>query len=135
MKVYDLHDKEGRLLAFEIENVVIGRQGVCHVVSMIPGATLLRRPVRFLSWFRESTFCEFELDGVRFSADEGPWGDDSRYWVGPEPPRWVPQLQAVRQAFLDYQPLLDGPGPFSLVRVVIVGVFFAIVGWIVWASR
>ena len=41
----------------------------------------------------------------------------------------------VRQAFLDYQPLLDGPGPFPLVRVVIVGVFFAIVAWIVWASR
>ena len=96
MKVYDLHDKEGRVFAFQIENVVIGRREVCYVASRIPGATLLRRPVRFLSWFRESTFCEFELEGVRFSADEGPWGDDSRYWVGPEPPRWVPQLQVVR---------------------------------------
>jgi hypothetical protein len=100
MKVYDLHDKEGRVFAFEIENVVIGRQGVCHVVSRIPGTTLLRRPVRFLSWFRESTFCEFELEGVRFAADEGLWGDDSRYWVGAEPSRWVPQLQAVAKRSL-----------------------------------
>jgi len=135
MKVYDLHDKEGRVFAFQIENVVIGRREVCYVASRIPGATLLRRPVRFLSWFRESTFCEFELEGVRFSADEGPWGDDSRYWVGPEPPRWVPQLHVVRQAFLDYRPLLDGPRRFPLVRVVIVGVFFAVVWWSVWASR
>ena len=135
MKVYDLRDKEDRVFAFQIENVVIGRREVCYVVSRIPGATLLRRPVRFLSWFRESTFCEFELEGVRFSADEGPWGDDSRYWVGPEPPRWVPQLQVVRQEFLNYRPLLDGPWRFSLVRVVIVGVFFAVVWWSVWGFR
>ena len=134
MKVYDLHDEEGRVFAFQIQNVVIGRREVCYVASRIPGAMLLQRPVRFLSWFRESTFCEFELEGVRFSADEGPWGDDSRYWVGPEPPRWVPQLQVVRQAFLDDRPLLDGPRPFSFVRIV-TGVVFAFVAWIVWVSR
>jgi len=103
MTVYDIPDKEGRVFAFEIDNVAIGRRGVCRVVSEIPGVTLLRRPLRFLSWFRENTFCEFELEGVRFSADEGPWGDDSRYWIGAQPPRWVPQLQVVRQAFLDYE--------------------------------
>jgi hypothetical protein len=31
MKVYDLHDNEGRILAFEIDNVDIGRRGVCYV--------------------------------------------------------------------------------------------------------
>jgi len=30
--------------------------------------------------------------------------------------------------------LLDA-GPFSLVRIVIVGIVFAIVAWIVWVSR
>jgi hypothetical protein len=107
MNVYDLHDDEGRDFAFEIANSIIGRRGVCRVVSRIPGVTLLRRPLTFLSWFRESTFCEFELEGVRFSADEGPWGDSSRYWIGPEPPRSVPQLQLVRRAFVDYMPLRD----------------------------
>src|SRR6185436_8439985 len=81
MKVYDLKDADGRVLAFEVDNMTLSRGGLCRVVSRIPGATLRRRPVRFLSWFRESTFCEFELDGVLFSADEGPWGDDSRYCV------------------------------------------------------
>ena len=128
MKVHDVHDNEGRVCAFEIDNIAIGRRGVCRAVNRIPRAKLLRRPVRFLSWFRESSFCEFELDGVRFSVDEGPWGDDSRYWVGPVPPRWVPQLDVVRQAFLDHQPLRDR-------RVVIAGILFAIVVWIAWVSR
>ena len=101
MKVYDLHDSEGRVYAFEIENLVIGRRSVCRVVSGIPGASVVRQPVRFLSWFREDTFCEFELDGVRFEVWE-PFGDNSRYWIGPEPPQWVPQLEIVRQAFLRY---------------------------------
>jgi hypothetical protein len=94
MKVYDLKDAEGRVFAFEVDNIVLGRRGLCRVIRKIPGATLLRQPVRFLSWFRESEFCEFEMNGVRFSADEGPWGDDSRYWVGPKPPdgclNWKP---------------------------------------------
>ena len=134
MTVYDLKDAEGRVIAFEVDNVVLGRRGLCRVVSGIPGATLLRRPVRFLSWFRESEFCEFEMDGVRFSADEGPWGDDSRYWVGSKPPRWVPQLEAVRQAFVDHQPFMDGSGRL-LVRIVIGGLLVAIVIWALGSSR
>jgi hypothetical protein len=103
MQVYDLKDQDGRVFAFEVDNVILGRRGLCDVVRKIPGATLLREPVRIFSWFRESEFCEFEIDGVRFSADEGPWGDDSRYWIGPKPPRWVSQVAAVRQAFLDHR--------------------------------
>jgi hypothetical protein len=129
MKVYDLKDEDGGVFAFEVDNIALGRRGLCRVVSKIPGAALLRRPVRFLSWFRESTFCEFELDGVRFSADEGPWGDSSRYGVGPEPPRWVPQLEVVRQAFLNHNPLMDAS---SLVRIVIGGVLVALVVWALW---
>jgi hypothetical protein len=129
MTVYDLKDADGRVFAFEVDNITLGRDGLCRVVSTIPGATLRRRPVRFLSWFRESTFCEFELDGLLFSADEGLWGDDSRYWVGPEPPRWVPQLEAVRQAFLDHEPFI---GPTRFTRLVIGGVFVAIVVWALW---
>jgi hypothetical protein len=101
MTVYDIKNDDGHLCAFEVDNSALGRRGLCRVVCQIPGVTLLRRP-RFLSWLREATFCEFELDGVRFSADEGPWGDDSRYCIGPKPPRPVAQLQIVRQAFVDH---------------------------------
>ena len=138
MTVYDLKDREGRVVAFEVDNLVLGREGLCRVVSTIPGARLLRRPVSF-SWFRESTFCEFELGGVRFSADEGPWGDDSRYWVGPEPPRWVPELEAVRQAFLGHRPLPREVEAFRHWRPMVVGASVAAVAWflawVLWVKR
>jgi hypothetical protein len=98
MKTYPLYDEEGRLFAFEIGNTIIGRRGLCRVVEGIPGATLLRKP-KFLSWFREAEFCEFSLDGERFVAEE-PYGDNSRYWVGPVPPRWLPQTEKVHEAFV-----------------------------------
>jgi len=102
MQVYDLHDDQNRLFAFEISNISVGRRGVCHVVETIPGASLKRRP-KLLSWFRESAFCEFIVDGELFVAEE-PWGDNSRYWIGPNPPRWLPQTEKVRAAFASYKP-------------------------------
>jgi len=98
MKTYDLHDDQNRVFAFEIRNLGLGRDGVCRVVETIPGATLVRRPKKFLSWFREDTFCEFTVDGETYEVEE-PFGDNSRYWVGPRPPRWLPQTERVRDAF------------------------------------
>jgi len=44
MKVYDLKDDEGRVFAFEVDNSVLGRHGLCRVVRGIPGAT--HHPIR-----------------------------------------------------------------------------------------
>jgi hypothetical protein len=52
-----------------------------------------------LSWFREEQFCEFEVEGQRFVIEE-PYGDNSRYWIGPEPPAWCEQIGVVRDAFV-----------------------------------
>lgn len=88
----------------------------------------MRRPKAILSWFREQTFCEFEVEGVRFEAEE-PYGDNSRYWIGPSPPRWVAQVGSVREAFLDRQ------GPSLWFRVVIVVLFMVMVGLIFWRAH
>jgi len=56
------------------------RESCCRIV---------RRP-KFLSWLRESEFCQFEVEGITFVVEE-PFGDNSRYWIGPRPPRWVSQ--------------------------------------------
>jgi hypothetical protein len=98
MKIYDLHDDQKRVFAFEIPNFGLGRVGVCRVVETVPGATLTRRPKKFLSWFREDKFCEFTVGGETYEVEE-PFGDNSRYWVGPRPPRWIPQTERVREAF------------------------------------
>ena len=97
MKTYELLDEEGRFFAFEVGNSGLGRKGVCRVVETIPGAKIVRRP-KFLSWFREEEFCEFDVDGKTFIAWE-PYGDSSRYWIGPEPIEPLPQTQRVRAAF------------------------------------
>ena len=86
------------MFAFEVANILLRRRGACSVVKQIPGARITRRPKLF-SWFREDDFCEFEIDGITFVISE-PFGDNSRYWIGPKPPRWVPQLAVVRETFI-----------------------------------
>jgi hypothetical protein len=95
VRTYDLHDAEGRVYAFEVSSL-LGRRGAVRVIRSIPAARVTRTPVA-LSWLREETFCEFELDDVRFVVWE-PFGDSSRYWIGPEPVRRVPQLDKIRFA-------------------------------------
>ncbi len=97
MKTYDLRDSEGRIYAFEVSNVLLGRRGVCRVVRSIPGAKLTRMP-RLLSWCREEEFCAFTVDGETFVAWE-PFGDNGRYWIGPKSARWCPQIEVVKAAF------------------------------------
>ncbi len=97
MQTYPLHDAENRLFAFEVSNLTLGRRGLCRIVETIPGASLVRRPKAF-SWLREDSFCECLVDGELFEAEE-PFGDNSRYWVGPHPPRWIAQTERVHDAF------------------------------------
>jgi len=97
MRLRDLRDKEGRVFAFEVSSFFRARADICQVASSIPGARILKEP-RILSWVREDVFCEFEVDGVIFAAWE-PFGDNDHYWIGPEPPVWVPQISAVRDVF------------------------------------
>lgn len=98
MRVTDLPDKEGRIFAFEVSNFFRARADVCQVASTIPGVRIIRKP-KIFSWFREEVFCEFEVDGVTFVAWE-PFGDNDHFWIGPEPTEWVPQISAVREAFM-----------------------------------
>jgi len=47
---------------------------------------------------REEEFCEFEVDSEAFVAWE-PFGDNSRYWIGPKDGKWNVQVDKVRAAF------------------------------------
>ena len=97
MQVYDLRDSEGRIFAFEV-SVYIGRPLACRIAATIPDCHVTRKP-KNLSWLREDEFCEFEIDGVRFVMSEA-FGDSNRFWIGPEPPGWTPQIEKVRDAFM-----------------------------------
>ncbi len=85
--------------AFEINNINLGRQRAASIAGNIPGVVLHRLPKRFLSWFREECFCEFELNGVMFQIDE-PYGDNSRYWIGQiETGGWSKELETIESGF------------------------------------
>ena len=77
-----------------------------------------------LSWFRETVFCEFKLDGVLFTADEGPWGDDSRYSIAPKRRGRVPQLDVIRNVFVN---TIDLP---TWGRIVLVAGFAILVAFL-----
>lgn len=107
MHIFDLCDPAGRPVAFEVRNSLLGRRRACAIAARVPGARVLRRP-RLLSWLREETFCEFEVGRVRFEIAE-PFGDNSRYWIGPVTRRPHPELAAVRAAFAAARPVRGLP--------------------------
>jgi len=102
MKIHDLTDQTGRAFAFEVSNTFLTRRAVYRVIRTIPGARLLKEP-RWFAWDSDDHFCEFELERVLFRIWE-PWGDSDRYWIGPEPPTWVPQIERVRATFARARP-------------------------------
>ena len=67
--------------------------------------------IREPQWFDFSRsagdpFCEFEVGGERFEILE-PYGDNSRYLIGPKCGSWIPELESVSKAFLDARPFLN----------------------------
>ena len=113
MQIYELKDKDGRVYAFEVPNAFISRSEVVRIFRRIPGAVIHRKPKLF-SWSAEEEFCEVEVDGVRFRAWE-PFGDSNRYWIGPEPVNWTPQIDVVKGAFAAHRPFW---GPLRWLPIV-----------------
>jgi hypothetical protein len=97
MRTFPLQNEEGKLHAFEVRNMLLSRRGVVKVVSRIPGVSIIRKP-KFFSWRREDVFCKFMVDGKLFVVEE-PYGDNSRFLVGGEPPGWCPELEIVERVF------------------------------------
>jgi hypothetical protein len=96
MRTYPLLDDHGRLRAFEIDNLLIGRRGVVAILRKMPGARIIRRPLLLSGW-REDEFAEFEIEGTAFTVFE-PFGDSNRYWIGPVEGFSV-HTETVRAAF------------------------------------
>ena len=107
MKTYGLKDNQGRTFAFEVSNFLIGRRAVVGIVRTIPGARLIKEPRRWRLSSGED-FCEFELEGVKFVVSE-PFGDNSRYWIGAKPPRWVAGVERVQEVFTRAKPFVSAP--------------------------
>ena len=97
VKTYPLTNKQGRLHAFEISNLSVGRRGVVKIIKKISGSSIEKEP-KIFSWSREAEFCRFKVESQQFSVEE-PFGDNSRYLVRAEPPGWCPQMEIVEKSF------------------------------------
>ena len=101
MRIYDLHDKEGQVFAFEV-NSFVGRRAACRIAARIPGARVIALPKDRRERI-EGVFCLFDVGDVRFQIWE-PFGDNSRYWIGPDPVQLTVHLASVRKAFAEVNP-------------------------------
>ena len=99
MKTYPLLDKEGKLQAFEVGNLMLSRRRATRIVESISGSTILRRP-KWFSFSNQDIFCEFVINEVHFLIEE-PFGDNSRYWVGKKELGWCSEIEIVEKAFKD----------------------------------
>jgi hypothetical protein len=87
--------------AFEIENVYVSRRRAARILSAVPGVTKVHVQRLFQ---RSDHRVEFEYQGRPCVVWE-PFGDNSRFWIGPRDPdgRNV-DITAIEAAFLSYRP-------------------------------
>jgi len=76
MKTYPLKREDGQIFAFEIRGAGLWTGSLARLLERVPGVANVRR-VR-----SEDNRLAFEVNGEPFVVWE-PWGDNSRYWVGP----------------------------------------------------
>jgi hypothetical protein len=97
MRTYDLHSQTGELLAFEVSSL-LGVSGAARILEGLPRVRVVERQRLFRGLRDEEIRIRFEYEGERFTVEE-PFGDSSRFWVGPESRTPTPRLDPIREAF------------------------------------
>lgn len=103
MKTYPIKDETDRVYAFEIENAYIGLRALVHILCGVPGVSDVRSRVPFeRSGDVRGTF---RFAGANFVIVE-PFGDNSRYWIGPADDRTAPSLDItpIEASLRSYRP-------------------------------
>ena len=80
MNTYPIHDEKGCLIAFEIENAYIGTKKLASLLSSFPRVSGVSRRKLFSA--DDEFRVGFDYYDIPFVVLE-PFGDSSRYWVGP----------------------------------------------------
>ncbi len=104
MTTYPIVDKQtGIPFAFEIENVYASPRSVAALLRGIKGVS----DVRLRRRFRDAADVHVEfLYRERSHIVWEPYGDSSRYWIGPSDPEADrSDIRQVEQAFRDYRPV------------------------------
>lgn len=100
MKTFPLRRADGAQFAFEIGNTFISLSQISKIIGSVESVKDIQR-VR-----GSDDRISFTFAGEPFVVHE-PWGDNSRYWVGPvEPGNSVVDISPLHEAFLRHQSLL-----------------------------
>jgi hypothetical protein len=122
MKTYPIVDDDGVFRGFEIE-LPISNRPVVRVLRSIDGVTEVTK-----TWFNDDRI-KFLFNGEPFVVNE-PYGDNSRYWIGPAEPPSPQDISPIHNAFQAHRYLVPP-------RVVLWGLVAAFVGfWLyAWIGR
>ncbi len=103
MRTYKLHRDDGHFLAFEIENTYIRPKKIAKLLSDVDDISDVRVREPFSS--SSDVHLRFQYLGSEFIVWE-PYGDSSRYWIGPEnaddPPKV--DIAPLEKALREYKP-------------------------------
>lgn len=105
MKTYPLtREGAGRTFAFEFENACISLATVARLLAGVDGVTDVQ-PRRMFSKSSD-VHIEFKYREQPYIVWE-PFGDNSRYWVGPKDEASdVGEIEVLEAAFRRYRPLI-----------------------------
>lgn len=93
---------DGRLIAFEIDNAYIGPAAVARLLGQASSVSDVKR--RRLFSGDGDVHVRFKHQGQPCIVWE-PYGDNSRYWIGPEnPDTFAEDLREVERVFEEYNP-------------------------------
>lgn len=81
MRTFPVVNEGGQTVAFEVGNVLISPGQLHAILSRVSGVTNVRRREPFSG--EANWLVRFEFSGRPYVVVE-PFGDSSRYWVGPE---------------------------------------------------
>ena len=117
VETYSQNNDHGDVCAFEIpSSYFFSSACVARFFSRCPGVQVER--VRRLFEFGNEVHAIFTLDGDRYFVWE-PYGDNSRYWVGPEKGAAPPPSLAKLREFVHS----SWPGPVSALRARVLSLF------------
>jgi hypothetical protein len=92
----------GRLIAFEVENAYISPATVARLLQQVEGVSHVERRRAFAR--ASDVHVRFALQGHPCIVWE-PYGDNSRYWIGPESPEtFSKDLGNIQRIFDGYRP-------------------------------
>ena len=106
MKTFSISDDRGSPYAFEIPLVYVSSSSLRRILSRVDGVSHIRRPSRASR--REGARWEFECGGEEYVVWE-PYGDNSRYWIGPRGDAVEPHprhIAVIERAFREHKPSL-----------------------------